>query len=319
MRRSSLATAATIGLAVAAAGMFTAPARAEGPTTEGWWTSTTPAGLPISGVTPPDVPTGGLLIQGGPGAAAGPSDTGATAYAALVFGIAPNATVTSLTLTEVASSLSTPGAVLELCALTDSAFSAASGGPISAAPPYDCSQAVTATQSSSGATFTFSVGQLVASNQVAVAVLPTSPVERVVLAAPGENALGVSSASATTLPPPTSTPTTVVSAPTGAPVATTVPAGPAPVVPAVSAPTPSASNQGVNPAVAPLETTSTTVAHTTPRAAAVLPASTASSSGPNPAAMIIALALLLLGAAAWLVAGRPASAAPASGDHESAG
>jgi hypothetical protein len=316
--------AGIIGLALTGSGTWTSPARADAPVDQGWWTSTTPAGLPVSGVTPPDVPAQGLLVQGGPGATTGNGDTGATAYAALVFGLAPGATVGNLTLTTAPSSLSTPGAVLELCRLTDSAFSSAQGGPISDAPPYDCSQNVTAPESTSDSSFTFAVGQLESGHQLAVAVLPTNPLERVVLAAPGENALTETSAGPAPPAQTTPTPTTLGStltptpAPASAPDGATPPSNPVSVVPAVSSSP--VSDQAASPVVAPLRSPSTQgssgPAPAAPAAVAFLPASATGSSGANPAAVIILITLIVLGVTAWLLAGRQATAGPRSGDPE---
>ena len=311
-RRALLVSA--IGAAGAAA--FASPARAEGPVDQGWWTSTTPAGLPIGAVTPPDVPAQGLLVQGGPGATTGPGDTGATAYAALVFGVAPGATVGHLTLTAAPGSLSTPAAVLEVCALTDSAFSSVQGGPISAAPPYDCSHDVTATESSTS-TFAFSVADLVSGSQLAVAVLPTSPLERVVLVAPGEGTLETTAASSAGLTGVTTVPTTLGSVPAAVPepATTALPTAPASVS-AVGSTSP-APAPAVSPAVAPLPASSTTAAPSgtsgVPGAATAIVGSTTESSGANPAAAIVAAGLVVLGALAWRSAGRQSSTGPTGG------
>lgn len=311
------------GLAITLSWILASPARADGPVDQGWWTSTTPSGLPVNGVAPPDVPAEGLLVQGGPGATTGPTDTGATAYAALVFGLAPNSTVGSLTLNEVGTSLSTPNAVLQLCPLTDTGFASVAGGPISAAPPYDCNQNVTAQVSISGSTFTFAVAKLVSGNQLAVAVLPTSAIERVVLAAPGGSALAVAAGSSSTDSVLEATPSTVAApsiVPTSTPQVTTPSSVPVSTSPVVSA-SPATGRVVAGPAVAPLGNPATaTTPSSSPnpsQGAAVVSGSLTGTKGTNPAAMIIAVMLALLGGAAWLLAGRsPASGQPLADEGE---
>ena len=315
MRGRRLVVATMVGAVATGSATFALPARAEAPVDQGWWTATTPGGLPVGGVTPPDVPAQGLLVQGGPGATTGAGDTGATAYAALVFGVVPGATIGPLKLSTASSTVSTPQPVLEVCPLTDSAFSSAQGGPMSAAPPYDCNRNVTATESSDS-TFTFAVANLASDHQLAIAVLPTSPLERVVLAAPGDGALeeAVSTSSSTTAftqdTPPPSTPD-MLPGPTPATAVTTALqppiSGSAAVSPAAT-PAPVAA-----PIVAPIRAPSSTIAPDAAPVPAVVAGTTTGTSGANPDAVIIAALLVALGGAAWLTAGRPTAKPPLTG------
>src|SRR5581483_2808404 len=119
----------------------------QGPTAQGWWTSTNPGG-PTTGLsvpTAPDVPADALLVEGGPGSTSGSTDTGATAFAALGHLIPSGATGVTLSLGVASGTITTPGATLEICPLGTSSFIAEQGGPMDDAPTYDCSRHVTAT------------------------------------------------------------------------------------------------------------------------------------------------------------------------------
>src|SRR4051794_34992426 len=95
-------SAALTGGVVAAA----APALAEAPLQHGWWTTTNTGTLPVS-VPPPDVPAGGMLVEGGA--------TSPSAYGAVVYEIGDHVVPSRLTLTVAAGSGTVPGSQLELC------------------------------------------------------------------------------------------------------------------------------------------------------------------------------------------------------------
>jgi hypothetical protein len=175
VRRLPAITGLAALLALVTMPFMSVPALATAPRDQGWWTSTNP--LPA----PPDVPTTGLLIQGGPNA---PS-----AFAALLYELDPGVTASTLTLTVAPNSLTTPTAAVELCGLMTPIVHADQGGPMSDAPAYNCGKNVIATPDSSGKSYKFDVSGMVTDNLVAVALLPNSPVERVVLSAPDGNSL----------------------------------------------------------------------------------------------------------------------------------
>jgi hypothetical protein len=188
MKRLLAATATTAIALAAVLGLAVHGASADAPTTQGWWTQTSPS-TPL-GAAPPvasDVPSNGLLIEGG---AAAP-----VAYAALVYSLGPGAQVGKLTLQIAPSSATTPNSSLELCPLEKPTLHAEQGGPMSDAPAYTCETHVTAAPSDGG--YQFDVTQLVSDGALAVAILPTDPTTRVVLSQPDANSLPVVAAAGT--------------------------------------------------------------------------------------------------------------------------
>lgn len=184
------------GAAVLASGVILAggggSAWADTPSQAGWWTATNPGtgfGAP-SPPAPPDVPPNGLLVEGG-----GDSPT---AYAAVVYEVPSGSTVGDLILTVASNGGqpdATPATNLQLCPLKSVAISAEHGGPMSDAPSYSTSHCVTSGASSSGGSYTFKVSALVSDGALAVAILPTTPTDRVVFSQPGSNSLAVQSGS----------------------------------------------------------------------------------------------------------------------------
>lgn len=211
MKRRLLLAGAFVSI-VALGGGFPGRAMADAPSQEGWWTSANATGsLGLTGAgtsASPDVPSGGLLVEGGPGSASGNGDTGAVAYAGLLYELAQGDTATTLTLTVAPQSATTPTATLQLCPLTVQGFRSEAGGPMSDAPPYDCTTGVTAAQTSNA--YEFNVSSLAANGALAIAILPTSPTDRVVLSKPDDQSLQVKSGTAaiTYSPPATSQPST---------------------------------------------------------------------------------------------------------------
>lgn len=295
---------------------FGRTARADSPSSEGWWTSANPGSVGGVGAPAPpsDVPSNGLLIEGGPTTSSGAGDSGASAYAALSYDLPDGATVGKLTLTVAPNSATTPSATLELCPLTTQSFQAEDGGPMSDAPSYSCARNTTAPQTSGS--YQFDVSTIVSSGGFAVAILPTSPSDRVVLSQPDSKSLEVR-------PPVDTTASSLASSPgdTGSSSGFSSAAGPyagnspgvgsAPLnIPGdMGAPTPSA--PGV--AVAPLPSAPASSSFAQPVStanpvasanAAVRYTSPTTSSGPTPWVGIVFLAVLLLAAALWMGAGR---------------
>ena len=341
-RMAHLAGAA--GLAVVlVSGLGAGPASAQAPDQAGWWTSASSGGLPGSAPQPPsDVPAKGLLIEGGPSSASGSSDSGATAFAAVVYEIPQGATVGKLTLNVASNSATTPVAQLELCPLTTPTIQSEYGGSSKDAPAYSCKQNVTAGPSSSGKSYTWNAAKLVSGGTLAVAILPTSVIDRVVFDAPDSNSLAVtggfsdpsvgnslasgtvdpgsSTTGAATATSPSAAGSSLSSGSSGASVAAGGTAAPGEAVSAApvagSSTTPSA---GSSPALATTQTRSSG-ASSSPTSAAQqgsasspvdsqFAASTSGSSKANPLAVGLLIAAILLGGGIWLAVGRAASSA----------
>lgn len=307
------------------------------PTQQGWWTATNSGsvmGAP-GAPPPPDVPAKGLLIEGGPSSAPGASDSGPTSFAALVYDFAPDSTVGRLTLSVAPGSGTTPLATIELCALTNPAIPTDQGGPMSAAPSFDCRTRVTADPSASGSSYQVNVSALVSpAGGLAVAILPTSPLDRVVFSQPGADSLPVQEGSGSS--------SGIAGAPGGtgggpvgggistpAPTASTGSGAATPVADgAVAAPAaPVTGLQASNGAVAPpaLATAEPSAAPVQPAPSVITPASSqtagetqfTAAAGPSPKADPLVVGLLLAavlgGGAVWLAVGRAAAGAVTDG------
>ena len=157
------------------------------PEQQGWWTSLNGASLPMVGKsspTSPDVPAQGLLVEGGlPGSP--------VAFSALTYTLPSGATASTLTLTIAPKSATTPDATLELCPLIDPVFKPVQGGPSSGAPPYNCAHSVSAVPNAKASSYQFEISTLVSNGDLAVAVLATSPLDRVVFSQPDDGSLAV--------------------------------------------------------------------------------------------------------------------------------
>jgi hypothetical protein len=157
------------------------------PTRQGWWTSLNflrpniPVALPVA--FPPDVPEDGLYVAGG-------SPT-PQAYSALLYQVPEGLTLTTLTLHIASGSFSSPAAELVACPIQPESvnFAPVQGGDTAAGPHYDCSRSAKGTANPTANTFTFDVRSLITGNQLAVAIVPTLPSDRVVLARPGDGSL----------------------------------------------------------------------------------------------------------------------------------
>ena len=152
----------------------------------GWWTS--------SPLPPPDAPADGLVVQGSL------QSESPTAYAAVSATLSSGSTALSLTLQVAEGSASTPGSTLALCPLTD-AFTPAQGGAADGGPAYDCATSqVTATASEDGTSYTWDISGMPTTDAVAVAVVPTTPTDRVVFSKPTTASVTVEVAPATPEP-----------------------------------------------------------------------------------------------------------------------
>jgi hypothetical protein len=281
-----------------AMGVTAAPAAADAPRDQGWWSATSVAvpGAPVAVPAAPDVPAGGLLVQGGLG---GPP----TAYAALVYELGQGVGAQTLTLPVAPNSLTTPSTALQLCQLLQPINHPEQGGPLTDAPPYNCAKQVTAAPSADGKTYQFAVSGMTTDQILAVAILPTGPADRVVLSAPDGNSLATQSAPVETGPSATDTgfaAEAIPALPSDAIAASPLIAGPTSAdVPALTA----------GPSVA-----------TPPRAGgpsdaggAFVPVVSARPAKATPLLVVLLVAGALGGAALWLYAGRQRSETAVSG------
>ena len=183
--------AAALAASGALSGLGAGAAWAEAPVQAGWWTQANPGSIEGTPTppTPPDVPAGGLLVEGGTSSVSGSSDSGPTAFGALVYQVPSGQSTFTLTLAVAPGSATTPSVAVELCGLSALGINAEEGGPMTDAPSFSCSTNVTAQPSSSGDSYRFDVSKLVSAGSLAVAVLPTSPTDRVVLSKPGPTSL----------------------------------------------------------------------------------------------------------------------------------
>jgi hypothetical protein len=165
---------AALAAGAVAIGLGAPAARADTPVRQGWWTT-----VPVA----PDVPSDGLLVQGGA--------TGPTAYAALVYPLAGSATSATLSLATASGGASTPGAALQVCALSAPDFNAVQGGPMADAPAYVSGNCVPVALDSTGKAYRADVTKLLGASALAVALLPSSAGGRVVLARPDAGSLQV--------------------------------------------------------------------------------------------------------------------------------
>ncbi|HET9732346.1 MAG TPA: hypothetical protein VFP54_06675 [Acidimicrobiales bacterium] len=185
-------------------------------------------GLGAVAPAPPDVPAGGLYVQGGPSSSSGASDSAPVAFSALVFPVPTTSTAETLEL-QMASRQAGAAPTLELCPLDSSNLvKPEQGGSMSDAPAYSCARWVEAGPDPAGTGYQFPVGDLVRAGVLAVAVLPTSPLDQVALERPGAGSLVLKQA------PPLTAPTTAAPSQAGAgEIPDPIPASPAhpPMVP----------------------------------------------------------------------------------------
>jgi hypothetical protein len=165
---------------------FGGAAHAEGTVESGWWTSA-PAALA------PDAPQDGLVVQGGP------DPTTPFAFAAVRFTGASGEKAVSLTLKVAPGAASNPNTALVACPVSGS-FTPAQGGAMADAPKFDCSAAkAPGTLAADGSSYAFTLEQLASSGgETTIAIVPTTPTDRVVLARPGADAFQTATADTST-------------------------------------------------------------------------------------------------------------------------
>ncbi|HET7310007.1 MAG TPA: hypothetical protein VFJ17_01640 [Mycobacteriales bacterium] len=164
---------------------------AQEPDVAAWWSAANlgdPAPAPPA---PPDVAPGDLLVQGSntapsPGAPLGSAPGSAQAVAGLEFDLQPTDVVGALTLDIDGSA--PPQVSVVACRATGN-FSNVENGPWSRVPPYDATGCAAGVLKGSTVVFA-DAGTLVQDAALAVVLLP-GPVDRVVFAKPGADALQV--------------------------------------------------------------------------------------------------------------------------------
>lgn len=273
----------------------------------GWWTATNPGSVEGSPTPPPppDVPARGLLVEGGAQSTTGKGNTAPTAFGAVVIQLPVGTSARRLSLTVAPNSATTPSAQLELCPLANPALPVEYGGPMADAPIYNCTHNVTAGASSDGSHYIFNVASIGSDGTLAVAILPTSPVDRVAFSAPNDKSLALQSSARPTNPAPQ--PSSATGSGSGGTSAgnqsTSTSVGTAPTLP------------GTLPPTAPT-TRPQTPAQQTPQVATApesnyqptgIPATAAMTPArANPHTVIVLLAALLLGLVLWQIVGRAA-------------
>jgi hypothetical protein len=108
---------------------------------------------------------------------------------AIAFAVPHNEVPTSVQLTVAAQSGTFPGSGLQACPLVSAAFTVAFGGPIADAPAADCTKSINGSLNSGGTTWSFPVAGLTHEGQLALELVPSGPVTRVVLAKPTDASL----------------------------------------------------------------------------------------------------------------------------------
>jgi hypothetical protein len=291
-------------------GLGATPAHAEAPSQQGWWSSANQGsveGLPTAAPAPPDVPAKGLLIQGGSGSTSGASDSGALAYAALSYVLPSTGTAGTLTLMVAPNSATTPISTLELCPLVNPYFLAQQDGPTTSAPAYACKNNVTAKASSNGTSYQFKVASLVEGGGLAVAILPTSPSDRVVFSQPDANSLSIDQPSVPTGNSGAAPPSTTTTSVTLPPTTTSLPAVPITGNTGNTGFTVPAGSSFSPPTAAPASP-QTPVPQASGTAAASVPFNSSVPTVPAANALTVALILtgLILGGIVWMAVGRAA-------------
>jgi hypothetical protein len=195
LRRRVAAWALAAGCAASVTALcWPGQAAAQEPDVASWWSAANigdPAPAPPA---PPDVSSGDLLVQGSntapaPGAPVGSGPGGAQAVAALAFDLQPTDAVGALTLRVDGSP---PPQVSVIACRATERFTQVENGPWSRVPAYDADACVPGTLKDDAVVFG-DAGRLAEDGSLAVVLLP-GPVDRVVFAKPGPDALEVTSA-----------------------------------------------------------------------------------------------------------------------------
>jgi hypothetical protein len=181
---------------------------------QGWWTTSGALRVPAA-VIAPDVPADGLLVEGGP--------SGPLAYAALA-GTLPGDS--ALVLDVAPDSVTTADVPIQVCPLVSPSFTPAQGGSLEDAPAYDRARCAMVTPSSGR--YRIEMAAVAPDGALAIALVPATATDRVVLAKPVFEAGFVVPGSAepgpTDLPPSVTPSVTIVPSPVFDPVSTwTVP------------------------------------------------------------------------------------------------
>ena len=191
MKKTLAASAMAIGASVGVVALMVPTARAQAPDVVAWWNADN-VGNGAPAPTPPDVPSGDLLVQGSNAAPAPPvaGVTGAPlssqAVAGLIFDLPDGAQAGDLTLA--IDGTPPPSVTIVACKATQT-FAAEDNGAWTDAPPSDCSATVPATVDGTNLVFT-DMSKLVSDGRLAVVLLPGS-LDRVVLKKPAADALAV--------------------------------------------------------------------------------------------------------------------------------
>jgi hypothetical protein len=193
-RRLAAWLLATCGAASVSALCWPGPAVAQEPDVASWWSAANVGDPAPAPPAPPDVKEGDLLVQGSnpapvPGSPIGSAPGGAQAVAGLAFDLQPTDIVGALTLKM--DGAAPPQVSVVACRATER-FTHVENGPWPRVPGYDADACVPGALKDDKVVFA-DVAKLVRDAQLAVVLLP-GPVDRVVFAKPGSDALDVTHA-----------------------------------------------------------------------------------------------------------------------------
>jgi len=172
---AGVVVAAAIGAGAVAPG---SPAAAANFVRSGWWNAANNG--TVAPPAPPDVPDGGLAIQGGP--------SGPGAFGAVAFDLGGRELANSLKL-EIAGT-PTPNLAVKACVIPSGDFTSGSNQPMSTAPTYDCDhvQAIAGTVGADG-TISFDLSALATGSRLALAILPAGTTDRAATQTPDSSSL----------------------------------------------------------------------------------------------------------------------------------
>jgi len=145
----------------------------------GWWNRLNSGATEPVAAPPPDVPSDGLYVAG--------DATGPQAIAAVAYSVPADEAPTRLTLTVTGSGAR---GTLAACVVPAGHVIPAQNGRWSDAPDYDAERCVEST--AEDAEVTFVVSSLTAGDTLALAIVPTGPMDRAVFEAPGPDSLSTS-------------------------------------------------------------------------------------------------------------------------------
>jgi hypothetical protein len=204
----SLRSWAVVAVVTPLLALGSAPAHAQGPDAQGWWSAVHRSAVPAAPPAAPDVAADDLLLQGGDPARLLPSGVvdqtpAPSALAALRFQVAPSSEVGALVLQVGAGAQASDVRAYP----TDSAWKPAQGGAIEDAPTPDYSRYSSGRLSPDGTTLTFpDIGRLVTDEGLLSVVLVPGAADRVVAHKPSPTALVVLAPEPVELPKPTTSP-----------------------------------------------------------------------------------------------------------------